>query len=143
MALLIASALAVVLFQSSASPADTEELTRLERVWNQAHEKGNAKPLEQLWADDIEITVPKMAVMNREEALRFFRSGRMTFDRYETSDLEVRVYGDAAVVSGRLERSRSLLGVTTTDDWRFTKVYARQSGRWRVVAFHASDAPDR
>jgi hypothetical protein len=141
MSLLIATAMAAVLFQSSSSPADTEELVRLERVWNQAHEKGDAKPLEQLWADDIEIAIPKMAVMKRSEALRAFRSGRMKFDRYETSDIRVRVYGEAAVVTGRLERTRSLLGVTTTDDWRFIKVYARQSGGWRVVAFHASDAP--
>jgi Domain of unknown function (DUF4440) len=138
MSLLIASACALVLFQS-ASPADIEEFTRLERVWNQAHEKGNAKPLEELWADDIEIVVPKMNVMTKSEALRFFRSGRMTFDRYQTSDIKVRVYGHAAVVSGRLERARSLLGVTTTDDWRFIKVYVRQSDRWRVVAFFASD----
>jgi ketosteroid isomerase-like protein len=141
MSLLIATAFAAFLLQTSSSPADSEELLRLERVWNQAHEKGDAKALEQLWADDIEIAVPKMKVMTRPEALSFFRSGRMKFDRYETSDLNVRVYGDAAVVTGRLERTRSLLGVTTTDDWRFIKVYARQSGRWRVVAFHASDAP--
>src|SRR5919108_2500684 len=134
MSLLIASALALVLFQS-ASPADIEELMRLERVWNQAHEKGDAKPLEQLWADDIEIVVPKMPVMTKSEALQFFRSGRMTFDRYQTSDIKVRVYGQAAVVSGRLERARSLLGVTTTDEWWFIKVYVRQSDRWRVVAF--------
>jgi ketosteroid isomerase-like protein len=141
MSLLLASAFALVLVQSSASPAETEELMRLERVWNQAHEKGDVKPLEQLWADDIEIVVPKTAVMTRSEALEVFRSGRMTFDHYDTSDLKVRVYGEAAVVTGRLTRGRSLLGVTTTEDWRFTKVYARQSGRWRVVAFHASDAP--
>ena len=140
MSLLIVSALAFVLFQPPSAPADTEELMRLERVWNQAHEKGDAKPLEQLWADDIEIAVPKMAVMTKAEALNFFRSGRMKFDHYETSAIEVRVYGDAAVVTGRLTRTRSTLGVTTMDDWRFTKVYARQSGRWRVVAFHASDA---
>jgi hypothetical protein len=141
MSVLIATAFAALLLQSSPSPADTEELVRLERVWNQAHEKGDGKPLELLWAEDIEIAVPKMKVMTRSEALSFFRSGRMKFDRYETSDINVRVYGDAAVVTGRLERTRSLLGVTTTDDWRFIKVYARQSGRWRVVAFHASDAP--
>ena len=138
MSLLIATALVAVLFQSSS--ADTEELLRLERVWNLAHEKGDAKPLQELWAEDIEIAVPKMAVMTKAEALNFFRSGRMKFDHYETSAIKVRVYGDAAVVTGRLTRTRSTLGVTTMDDWRFTKVYARQSGRWRVVAFHASDA---
>ena len=77
MSLLIATALVAVLFQSSS--ADTEELLRLERVWNLAHEKGYAKPLQELWAEDIEIAVPKMAVMTKSEALSFFRSGRMKF----------------------------------------------------------------
>jgi len=32
-------------------------------------------------------------------------------------------------------------GKQTADDWRFTKVYVRQNGAWRVVSFHASDSP--
>ena len=31
-------------------------------------------------------------------------------------------------------------GQTIQDNWRFTKVYVRQGGQWRVVAFHASEA---
>jgi ketosteroid isomerase-like protein len=140
MPLLIAVALSLGLIQSSSPAADTEELMRLERVWNQAHQKRDTKPLEALWAEDIEIAIPKTEVMGRAEALEFFRSGRMTFDRYESSGVRVRVYGDTAVVTGALQRARSLLGVTTTDEWRFTKVYVRQDDRWRVVSFHASEA---
>lgn len=64
----------------------------------------------------------------------------MRFERYETSDLRIRVYGDAAVVTGRLQRRRSTGGTVVDDDWRFTKVYVRREGQWRVVAFHASEA---
>ena len=138
--LLIVIALTLGMQQASAPPDVVEELSRLERVWNEAHRKGDAKPLEEVWSDDIEIIIPKMDVLSRAEALEVFRSGRMTFDRYETSGLKIRVYGDAAIVSGDLMRTKSLLGVTTTDHWRFTKTYVRQSGRWRVVNFHASDA---
>jgi ketosteroid isomerase-like protein len=80
-----------------------------------------------------------MPVMSKPEALRFARSGRMKFQRYQTSDLKVRVYGDAAVVSGRLQRARTLNGKTAEDDWRFTKVCVRRDQRWQVVAFHCSD----
>jgi hypothetical protein len=45
-----------------------------------------------------------MPVMSKTEALGFARSGKMKFQKYQTSDLNVRVYGDAAVVSGRLQR---------------------------------------
>jgi hypothetical protein len=62
----------------------------------------------------------------------------MKFDRYETSDIHVRPYGDAAVVTGRLQRTRTINTQKVDDDWRFTKTYIRQGGTWRVVAFHAS-----
>jgi hypothetical protein len=64
---------------------------------------------------------------------------RMKFLSYRTSDIHVRVYGDAAVVTGRLQRTRSMNGQEISDDWRFTKTYIRESQKWRVVAFHASE----
>jgi len=119
---------------------EVKELMRLESVWNEAHEKGDASVLEKLWADDLEVTVPRMPVMSKSEVLGFARSGRMKFQRYQTSDLKVRVYGDAAVVSGRLQRTRTLGEKAVNDDWRFTKLYVRREGRWQVVAFHAPEA---
>ena len=124
----------------SAVGTDTQQLERLEQVWNTAHEQGDADTLQQLWADDLEVDVPRMPVMTKAEALSFARSGRMKFLRYVTSDIRIRVYGDAAVVSGRLQRTRSMNGKELSDDWRFTKVYIREAQRWRVVSFHASEA---
>jgi ketosteroid isomerase-like protein len=115
-------------------------LERLETVWNQAHEHGDADALEKLWADDMEVAVPKMPVMSKADVLKFARSGRMKFLRYQTSDIHVHLYGDAAVVTGRLQRTRTMNGQELSDDWRFTKTYVRQAGQWRVVAFHASEA---
>ena len=81
-----------------------------------------------------------MPVMSKSDVLGFARSGRMKLQRYQTSDVKVRVYGDAAVVSGRLQRTRTLNGKTLDDDWRFIKVYVKREGRWLVVVFQASDA---
>ena len=88
----------------------------------------------------MEIAVPKMPVLTESDALKFARSGRMKFLSYRTSDIHVRVYGDAAVVTGRLQRTRSMNGQEVSDDWSFTKTYIRESQKWRVVAFHASEA---
>lgn len=124
----------------SAHDADVRELERLESVWNNAHVQGDAAALEAIWADDMEIAVPRMPVMSKSAAATFAHSGRMKFQRYATSDLRIRLYGDAAVVTGRLQRTRTIEGREVSDDWRFTKVYIRQADRWRVVAFHASEA---
>jgi Domain of unknown function (DUF4440) len=64
----------------------------------------------------------------------------MKFLGYQTSDIRVRVYDNSAVVTGRLLRTRSMNGHEIADDWRFTKMYIRHGQKWRVVAFHASEA---
>jgi len=127
-------------FSQTAKGADTQQLQQLEQVWNQAQVNGDADALNNLWTDDLEVDVPRMAVMGKPEALSFARSGHMKFLHYETSDLRIRVYGEAAVVSGRMQRTRSMNGKEISDDWRFTKVYVKQAQQWRVVSFHASEA---
>lgn len=115
------------------------ELLRLEGVWNEAHLRNDAAALDRLWASDLVAIVPRMSPMGKPDALAFVRSGKFTFDRYETSELSVRLHGEAAVVTGRLQRRRRLGDRVIEDDWRFTKTYLRQDGQWRVVSFHASE----
>ena len=84
-----------------AQDADVHELERLETVWNEAHEHGDADTLETLWADDLEVAVPQMPVLTKAESIRFMRSGRMKFIVYRSSDIHIRTYENAAVVTGR------------------------------------------
>jgi hypothetical protein len=128
--------------EPSARETDVRQLERLESVWNEAHERGDADALEALWSDDLEVAVPRMAVLTKADALAIARSGRMKFLRYRTTDVRVRVYDNAAVVTGRLQRTRSINGQEISDDWRFTKTYVRQAQEWRVVAFHASESAE-
>ena len=120
---------------------DVSALTALESVWNQAHIRGDVQALERLWAADLVVVVPKMKPMSRAEAMKMTLSAGAWFDRYDSSDLRVRVYGDTALVSGRLVRTRKMTGISVEDVWLFTKVYVRTAGEWKVVAFHTSEAP--
>ena len=118
--------------------ADIAELSKLEQVWNDAYVHSNIEPLEQLLADDLIVTMTDMAVLTKAQSIGLLRSGRLRFPRYETSEIRIRVYGDAAVVTVRLQRTRTVEGNNVDDDWRFTKVYVRRAGKWQVVAWHAS-----
>ena len=73
-ALFLIAAFALPVSSVSQTPPgdDTLELTHLEDVWNQAHVAGDAEALGHLWADDLEVAVPHMAVMTRAEALEHF-----------------------------------------------------------------------
>jgi ketosteroid isomerase-like protein len=130
-----------VVVHAASQPDTDHEFIRLERIWNQAHLQNDAATLDALWADDLTVMVPSMAAMNKVDALSFVKSGSMKFSRYETSGLKVRNFGDTAIVSGNLFRSRTLGGTVREDRWQFMKVYARRGGKWLVVAFTATEAP--
>ena len=121
--------------------ADLKELYRLETVWNEAHVKGDADTLDKLWAPDLVVTIAAMPQMTKADALAMVRSNKMPFTKYETSELNVRQFRDSALVTGRLHRERIMAGKSVTDNWRFTKVYATSNLQWRVIAWHASPAP--
>jgi ketosteroid isomerase-like protein len=114
-------------------------LERLETEWNAAHVRGDAAALDRIFSDDLVIIVPAMRVLTKADAVGMFTSGRMKFDKYDTSETTFRILGDTAIVNGRLKRTRVINGATTDDDWRFTKVYVRRADRWQVISFHASN----
>ena len=124
---------------TSAQDAVRTALERLETEWNAAHVRGDAAALDRIFSDDIVVIVPGMRVMTKDDSVGMFRSGRMKFDKYDTSETTFRILGDTAIVNGRLKRTRVINGATADDDWRFTKVYARQGDRWQVISFHASN----
>ena len=125
---------------ASTKAADQTELQRLEKVWNEAHLRGDAAALDGLWAEELVVTVPKMPVFDKAQSLAIWRTGRMKFQRYETSETSFRIFGEAAVVTGRLLRERTFKDQKINEDWRFTKVYVRRDGKWRVLAWHASES---
>lgn len=117
---------------------DRATIAALEAEWNAAHVKGDAAALDKLFADEIVVVVPAMRPMGKADSLGVFATGRFKFDRYDTTDTTIRVYGDSAIVTGRLQRARRMGDRAMDDDWRFTKVYVRRDGRWQAVSFHAS-----
>jgi ketosteroid isomerase-like protein len=116
------------------------ELVKLEDQWNRAHLRGDANSLNQLWADELVVTVQQMPLMDKGQALQIVRSGRVKFKRYDTTDVKISVFGDAAIATGELHRRREKQGQDIEDNWRFTKVYVRRGGKWQVVAWHGSQA---
>ena len=137
---MLLSAMLVAFVELQAQAPDTAvALAPLEAEWNTAHVQGDAATLARIFADDLVVVVPGMRPLTKMDSLGMFKVGGMKFDRYESSDTQSRVYGDTAIVTGRIRRTRTITGRTMEDDWRFTKVYLRRAGGWQVVSFHASN----
>jgi hypothetical protein len=97
--------------------------------------------LDALCATDLVVTVPGMKRMSKADILAFWQSGRAKITKYDTSDVRVAVHGNTAVATGQLARTRDFNGKVLNDVWQFTKTYSNDGGRWVLVAYHASDAP--
>lgn len=142
-------ALAVVLTISTSPPhpaqapsSTTEQrIAKLETLWNDAHLHGDVDTLDCLWAPDISVIVPGMSPFSKPDLLKMWRSMKVAFTEYSTSDVRLHVFGATAIVTGRLHRSRDFAGRVATEDWLFTKTYAEVDGQWKVVAYHASVVP--
>lgn len=137
----------ILLAGPSSSTADElaaeERIVQLEAAWNEAHLRGDADALDRLWAPRLSVVVPGMPRFTKPELLDMWRSMKVVFADYSTTDVTIEVFGTTAVVTGRLHRSRDFGGRVATEDWLFTKTYAQLEGRWQVVAYHASEAPGK
>jgi hypothetical protein len=138
---LLAVAWAFIAGMQPVPSPEIREILRLEDVWNQAHLRGDVPALDALCADDLIVTVPGMKRMSKADILGFWKSGRATITKYATSDVRVTVRGQTAVATGALARTRDFSGKVVNDLWQFTKTYSNEGGRWVLVAYHASDAP--
>jgi hypothetical protein len=64
------------------------------------------------------------------------------FTQYDSAIVSTRVEGMVAVVTGRISRARTFGDRSAKDAWYFTKTYRLSDSNWRVIAFHASEAPE-
>lgn len=72
------------------------------------------------------------------EIVQGFKSGSFHYDSREISELTVRVYGSTAVVTGRSNQKGQENGKDYSGDYRFTRVYSKQGGRWQTVALQTT-----
>jgi uncharacterized protein (TIGR02246 family) len=107
-----------------------------ERIQAQIH--ADAAALDRIYADDFMGVGPSGTVRTKPQVIADFTSGDLRFQSITTDDVQVRVYGNAAVETGRSTMIGQDKGKTVPRDTRFTRVWIKQQGRWRLVANHYS-----
>lgn len=115
------------------------EVRRAEAARIDAILRNDAAALERLLADALVTTLDAGDVKSKAEELDANRAGARNVESWEASDVAIRVYGDAAVVTGRTAVEDSFRGEGRRRfTFRFTHVWARLGGRWQLVARHIS-----
>jgi ketosteroid isomerase-like protein len=127
--------------QNAKSSSVADEIKKLEQQRNEAILKGDTATLDKLTSDDYANTTAQGKIEKKAEILDGFKSGKIKFDSRELSDLDVRVYGNTAVVTGQVNQKATNNGADISGQSRFTRVYVKQNGRWVSVANQATPIP--
>jgi uncharacterized protein (TIGR02246 family) len=107
-----------------------------ERIQAQIH--ADAAALGRIYADDFIGIGPSGTVRTKPQVLADFTSHNLKFQSITTDQVQVRVYENAAVETGLSTMIGKDKGKTVPRDNRFTRVWVKQQGRWRLVANHYS-----
>jgi ketosteroid isomerase-like protein len=118
---------------------EQEELIQLENDWCDAIRQHDRTKLATILADDYTNTDAEGTVWTKETDLANFVPGRYVVTSLTLQGLEPRVYGNAAVVTGRDEVKAKFKDVDVSGSYRWTDTWVKdKSGSWRCVASHGS-----
>ena len=74
----------------------------------------------------------------KAETLTGVQKGAAHFTQIDTSDQKIRVFGTTAVVVSKAEVAGTNDGEDISGRYRYTRVYHRSNGVWKIVSFEAS-----
>ena len=137
--LLVAGLAAHVAGQRSGATEDEKLLAELQQTLAKAWVGGDRAAVERIIAVDWRSTGPDGRMTNRADVLADVFEARVhRILRVDIDDVHVRVFGDAAVVTGRTHGVGEARGSAYDVVIRFTDTFVRRDGRWQAVASHAS-----
>lgn len=104
--------------------------------------RADAAELGGLLADDLTYTHSNGLVEDRERFLKSIASGAIRYRSIEPADVRARLYGDTAVLTGSSRMKVASGGKDLDLTVRFTSVYVRQEGSWRLAAWQSTRAAE-
>src|SRR6516225_6445327 len=115
-----------------------QAIRQLDNERIQAQIGADVVALDRIYGDDFVGVGPSGTVRNKLQVISDFTSGDLKFQSITTDEVQVRVYENTVVETGLSTMSGQDKGKAVPRDTRFTRVWVKQQGRWRLVANHYS-----
>jgi len=126
----------------SAETTPVAEFTAIEQKMAEALIKGDGPGFAQFVPEDWKIVLTDGKMLTIAEVTAALTAGKLKFRSVKLSDLEVRSYGDTAIVIGINRTMGSWDGEDFDGKDRFTDVFVKKDGAWKCVASHSSTISD-
>jgi ketosteroid isomerase-like protein len=110
-----------------------EELLKLEKDFARAVTNNDVDALDGFLADDWIIVDPDGDIIDKARFLGVIKSGALSHDMMESTDLRVSLYGNTAVVTGLTSTKGQFMGQNYASCERATDIFVKQDDRWQCV----------
>ena len=142
MAVLVLTTASLALGQKPQAKRDRgnveEVIKQLDHERIQAQIGSDAAALERIYAPDFIGVGPSGTVRTKPQVISDFTSGKLKFKTITTDEVLVRIYGNTALETGLSTMNGQDRGKAVPRDNRFTRVWVKQQGHWRLVLNHYS-----
>lgn len=127
--------------ETASSQSSVEaELMQLERDIGQANINRDKTFFERIEADEFIYTDSGGGITTKAQDVASLDKpiGEFKLVSYEVDEMKVKVYGDTAVVWGRVTTTLKGKDREVVNKSRFTDTFVKREGRWQLVAGHSS-----
>ncbi len=140
---LVTTILALAAGVAFARDASKDEgfILRAEAAICSAYESSDADVLRDDLDEHFTLTDSRGVVTSRDQEIAAVAKRDPVYLVFRNHDQKVRVYGDAAVVTGVTTTQGHSGGSTFEGDFAYTDTWIHLDGRWKLAASHASRLP--
>jgi hypothetical protein len=129
----LAFAIALVCTPQARADEMPADLRLAAEAFDVAQHSGNRAELERLVAEDYRLFGSDGAGQNKDQFIADFTSPSVDIDPFTIEEFDARVYGDTAILTGRVALSGASNGHRFTVNLRFSDLWVKRDGQWQVV----------
>lgn len=123
---------------NSVSHSNTQQLKKLSEDWAAAERQGDAAFFQRTLTDDFVGVGPVGFMLTKTDAIQRFTSGNLKYESFVWDEVQVRAYGDAAVIIGRQTQRAKHQDQVMEGQFRTSLIWVNQQDRWLLAGFHIS-----
>lgn len=112
------------------------QVRQIEIDWGVAFERRDMVTLDLLMAEEYILTDPLGQLRTKTETLAAIETNEVDFQSTQSDDVNVTIYGETAVVTGRSTFRGRYKGWSMTGCYQYTDVLVKRNGSWKAVSSH-------
>lgn len=117
------------------TPADVRQILKDRfREYTEALRERDLAALDNIWAEGYTFTNGRGEFLTKKDRMKNIKTGATQFDSIRREGEEIHVFGNTAVVTGRVVLKAIYSGKESSGPYRFMNVWVKTQGCWEMVA---------